>query len=83
VLALIDGPKSQAAAQLPAVASLGWDIRFSAPVLADDRLQATFTSAAKRPARDGQRGIVVLDVEARNQAGLVVQAGSTTLMLLP
>lgn len=83
VLSLIDGLKNQAGAQLRAVASLGWDIRFSAPVLAGDELQATFTIASKRTARDGGRAIVELAVEARNQTGQIVQKGSTTLMMLP
>jgi len=83
VLSVIDGLKNQAPAQLRAVASLGWDIRFRAPVLAGDRVQAAFTVAAKRPARDGTQAIVTLAVEARNQDGRVVQAGSTTLLMLP
>jgi 3-hydroxybutyryl-CoA dehydratase len=83
VLSLIDGLKNTAPAQVRAVASLGWDIRFSAPVLVDDQIEAMFTVTAKRPARDGQRGIVTLGVEARNQDGRVIQQGSTTLMMLP
>jgi len=83
VLSLIDGLKNTAPAQLRAVASLGWDIRFSAPVLADDRLEAVFWVEAMRPARDGRRGIVTLGVEAKNQHGSIVQKGTTTLMMLP
>lgn len=83
VLSLIDGLKNQSPAQLRAVASLGWDVRFRAPVLVEDSLQAVFTVASKKPARDGRRGIVVLSVQARNQDGIIVQEGSTTLMMLP
>ena len=83
VLSLIDGLKNQAPAQLSAVASLGWNICFSAPVLVGDHLQATFTVLSMRSARDRQRAVVVLGVEARNQQGRIVQSGSTTLMLLP
>lgn len=83
VLSLIDGLKNTAPAQLRAVASLGWDIRFSAPVMVDDRVQAVFVVQAKRPARDGQRGIVTLGVEARNQHDAIIQSGTTTLMMLP
>lgn len=83
VLSLIDGLKNTAPAQLRAVASLGWDIRFSAPVLADDRVEAVFRVEAKRPARDGRRGIITLGVEAKNQHGAIVQRGTTTLMMLP
>lgn len=83
VLSLIDGLKNTAPAQVRAVASLGWDIRFSAPVLVDDQIEAVFTVTAKRPARDGNRGIVTLGVVARNQDSAIIQQGSTTLMLLP
>lgn len=83
VLSLIDGLKNTAPAQLRAVASLGWDIRFRAPVLVGDDVQASFLVEAKRPARDGDRAIVTLGVEARNQDGAVIQRGTTTLMMLP
>ena len=46
VLSLIDGLKNTAPAQLRAVASLGWDIRFSAPVMVDDRVQPVFVVQA-------------------------------------
>lgn len=83
VLSLIDGLKNTAPAQLRAVASLGWDIRFRAPVLAEDTISAVFEVAALRPARDGGRGILTLAVEARNQQGQTIQQGTTTLMMLP
>lgn len=83
VLSLIDGLKNQADAQLRAVASLGWTIDFRAPVLVDDSLRALFIVKSKRLARDGQRGIVVFSVEARNQHDAIVQQGTTTLMMLP
>lgn len=80
VLSLIDGLKNQSPVRLDAVASLGWDIRFRAPVFAGDELQATFRVESVRPARDG-RGIVVLAVEGRNQRDEIVQQGTTTLMM--
>lgn len=83
VLSLVDGLKNTAPAQLRAVASLGWDIRFSATVMVDDHVQAVFVVQAKRPARDGKRGIVTLGVEARNQRDAIIQSGTTTLMMLP
>lgn len=81
VLSLIDGLKNQAPAQFDAIASLGWDIRFRAPVLVGDRLRAVFSVQSKRLTGDRSRGIAVLSVEARNQRNEVVQAGHTTLML--
>lgn len=81
VLSLIDGLKNQAPAQFDAIASLGWDIRFRAPVLVGDRLRAVFTVQSRRLNRDGSRGLAVLSVEARNHREEVVQLGHTTLML--
>jgi 3-hydroxybutyryl-CoA dehydratase len=81
VLSLIDGLKNQAPARFDAIASLGWDIRFDAPVLVGDSLRATFTVQSRRLTGDGSRGIAVLSVKAHNQRDEVVQAGQTTLML--
>jgi 3-hydroxybutyryl-CoA dehydratase len=83
VLSLIDGLKNQSPAQLRAVASLGWQIGFRAPVLAGDTLSAVFRVETLRPTRDRQRGIAVLAVDAHNQRGEVVQRGRTTLMMRP
>jgi acyl dehydratase len=81
VLSIVDGLKNQAPAQFDAIASLGWDMVFRAPVLVDDNLRAIFTVQSKRLAREGGRGIAVLSVEARNQRDEIVQLGRTTLML--
>ncbi|MFN0115272.1 MAG: MaoC family dehydratase [Paracoccaceae bacterium] len=81
VLSLIDGLKNQAPAGLDAVASLGWEMRFRAPVLAGDSLRATFTVESMRPAREAARGIAVVAVEVLNQRGEVVQEGRTVLMM--
>lgn len=80
VLSLIDGLKNQAPAQVDAIASLGWDISFRAPVMAGDGLKAVFTVQSKKLTRDGQRGIVSLSVEALNQRAEIVQLGRTLLM---
>jgi acyl dehydratase len=83
VLSMIDGLKNQAPAQFDAIASLGWDIRFAAPVLAGDSLTALLVVQSTRLAADGLRGIAVLSVEARNQTGKIVQRGQTSLMMRP
>jgi acyl dehydratase len=80
VLSLIDGLKNQAPAQVDAIASLGWDISFRAPVMAGDGLKAVFTVQSKKLTHDGQRGIVSLSVEALNQRAEIVQLGRTLLM---
>ena len=81
VLSLVDGLKNQAPAQFSAIASLGWNWTFSAPVLADDTIFATIRVAALRRTSDGDRGIATLDFEVRNQSGATVQRGTNELMI--
>lgn len=81
VLSLVDGLKNQAPAQLRAIASLGWNITFSAPVLVGDTLRATFALKSKRLTREAERGIAVFLVDVRNQRDEIVQTGQTTLMM--
>ena len=81
VLSLVDGLKNQAPAQFDAIASLGWDWRFAAPVLAGDAIGARITVTALRPTSDGRRGIATLDFDVTNQHGKTVQAGVNRLLL--
>lgn len=83
VLSLIDGLKNQAPAQFDAIASLGWEVSFRAPVMAGDCLTANFSVQSKKLTRDGQRGIVTLSVEALNQRAEIVLLGRTLLMMRP
>lgn len=81
VLALVDGLKSRAAVQLAAVASLGWDWTFAAPVFIGDRIEARLTVADTRLTSRGDRGIVRLRIAVGNQHGEEVQRGTNTLMM--
>lgn len=81
VLALTDGLKNRAAVQLAAVASLGWDWTFAAPVLIGDRIEARLTVADTRLTSRGDRGIVHLRIAVENQHGEDVQHGINTLMM--
>jgi len=81
VLSLVDGLKNRAAVQLAAVASLGWEWRFAAPVLIGDRISAELAVAETRPTKRGDRGIIRLAVSVVNQAGTQVQHGVNTLMM--
>ena len=81
VLSMIDGLKNQSPVVLNAVASLGWEWRFSAPVLAGARIEARVSVAAKRQTRNPDRGIVTLDFEVTDEAGTVVQAGVNQMMI--
>ena len=81
VLSLIDGLKNQAAAQFKAQASLGWDWSFQAPVLAGDTISATITVISIKPVSAGDRAVVTLGFDARNQSGVTVQQGTNRLMV--
>lgn len=81
VLSLIDGLKNQCPAQFRAIASLGWEWSFRAPVLSDDTIRARLTVVEKRPTSRLDRGILRLEVIAANQHGEVVQRGHNLLMV--
>jgi len=81
VLSLVDGLKNQTPAQFDAVASLGWDWTFSAPVFAGDTIRAVITVEALRPTSNPARGVVNLAFEVTNQHGETVQKGTNTLMI--
>lgn len=81
VLSLVDGLKNQAPARISAIASLGWEWRFHKPVFAGDRIRATFTVMSKRLTRDPSRGITVLEINACNFEGDLVQSGQNQLMV--
>jgi acyl dehydratase len=61
---------------------LGLSWSFSAPVAIGDTIHALVSLKSKRPTRDATRGIVVLQLDVRNQAGKSVQLGEMTLMML-
>lgn len=82
ILSLVDGLKNQAPAQFAAVASLGWDWKFSAPVFPGDAIRAVMRVAAKRQTSKPERGILTIDFSVLNQDGTVVQSGVNTLMVL-
>jgi len=81
VLSLVDGLKNQAPAQFDAVASLGWDWRFSAPVLAGDEIGVAITVREMRETSKPGRGIATLDFDVTNQRGETVQQGVNRLMI--
>jgi len=81
VLSLVDGLKNTAPAQFRALASLGWDWQFRAPVLAGDSLSAEITVLAKRATRTPGRGILTLGFAVTNQHGAMAQEGQNRLMV--
>jgi len=82
ILSLIDGLKNQTDITMQAVASLGWEWRFSKPILAGDTIKAIWTVTAKRMTRDPARGIVSFTVDVQNQNAETVQSGTNNLMML-
>jgi acyl dehydratase len=81
-LCLVDGLKNRAEVQLQAVASLGWSgWSFKAPILAGDSIEATIRVAEMRLASSGERGVVQLEFEVRNQDGVTVQSGRNALLM--
>lgn len=79
-LSLTDGLKNRAQVQLQAVASLGWNWRFRAPVIANDRIVASIAVKRVFLSKKGQ-GVVVLSIVVKTQDDTVVQSGTTTLIL--
>lgn len=80
VLSLVDGLKNQAAAQVKARASMGWDLRFTAPVLAGDQLNVRMVIAGVHPAKTTGQSVVTAEFEVTNQHGQVVLAGQNALL---
>jgi len=81
VLSVVDGLKNIASAQFDAIASLGWNWTFSAPVFVGDRIQVTITVAGLRNTSNPERGIATLAFEVTNQDGDTVQQGTNQLMI--
>lgn len=81
-LSLIDGLKNRADVQFQAVASLGWkEWNFKAPIVAGDSIGATITVISMRLTSRGDRGIVELAFEVKNQEGTIVQHGRNALLI--
>ncbi|WP_035711711.1 MaoC family dehydratase [Bradyrhizobium genomosp. I (2014)] len=79
-LALIDGLKNRSAVRIMAVASLGWNWHFRAPIFAGDRIGANIRVASTRLSSKGQ-AIVTLAFKVTKQDGTTVQDGETALLV--
>jgi acyl dehydratase len=80
-LALTDGLKNRAEHRFRAIASLGWNWKFSGAILIGDRIHAEVAVMAKRETKRPDRGIVTLAIRVKNQDGQVVQEGTNELMV--
>ena len=81
-LAIVDGLKNRAETRFRAVASLGWNWKFTRPILIGDRIHAEIEVQSKRETRRADRGILVLAFKVKNQKDEVVQEGTSDLMVL-
>jgi 3-hydroxybutyryl-CoA dehydratase len=81
-LALTDGLKNRAEQRFRSVASLGWNWKFTGPILVGDRIHAEIDVRAMRTTKRADRGIVTLGFEVKKQDGSTVQAGTNDLMVL-
>lgn len=79
-LALTDGLKNRSAVRIMAIASLGWNWRFSGPIFAGDRIGATIRVVGLRLSSKKQ-GILTLAIEVVKQDGTTVQEGETVLLM--
>jgi len=80
VLGLVDGLKYRAAARIRARASLGWTLKFTAPVLEGDEISARIAvSGIRNTGREGQC-IVTLDFDVRNRDRRTVLDGVNRLL---
>lgn len=80
-LALTDGLKNRAEHRFRAIASLGWNWKFSGAILIGDRIHAEVAVMARRETKRPDRGIVTLAIKVKNQDGQVVQEGTNELMV--
>lgn len=81
-LCLVDGLKNRADVQLQAVASLGWsDWSFKAPILPGDTIGAIITVEDMRVTSAGDRGVLQLGFDVRNQHDVTVQSGRNALLM--
>lgn len=81
VLSIVDGLKNNSKADFKAIASLGWDWKFEAPVLAGDELHARITVLSKRKTSVSGRAILQLGFSVQNHNGVQVQSGENLLMI--
>lgn len=81
VQGLADGLKFQSPVQLDAVASLGWNIKYSKPVFAGDRILAIVRVNDKRVTSRRDRGVATFEFTTKNHYGATVQYGFNKMMM--
>ena len=77
VMALADGLKFRSPVKLAAIASLGWDIRYTAPVFAGDRISAAIAVEGNARPAGPIGGSLPLDSISESRAARRFRAGLT------
>jgi len=82
-LIILDGMKTRTSlvTGVKTIASLGWTWDFKHPLRVRDTLQARFVIGRKRRTSRGDRGILYIEGELRNQNGEVIQKGENRMMV--
>ena len=80
-LILVDGLKNRAEKRFAAIASLSWQWNFRQPLYPGDRITGHLTVVDKRLTKRGDRGILTLRLEMRNENDEVLQEGTNVLMV--
>ncbi len=80
-LSLADGLKTRCPVRLNAVATLGWNWSFRAPIFINDRIHVKIEVVGKRSTKRADRGIATLKLTLLNQSAKVLQEGETQLLM--
>lgn len=80
-LSLLDGLKNRADVRIPAIASLGWDWDFKAPLCAGDRIAGRVRIAELKPTSKPGRAFTRLAMALTANGDTIAQEGSTRLLI--
>jgi acyl dehydratase len=82
-LVLLDGLKTRTSlvTSVKTIASLGWTWDFPKPLKFGDTIEGRFVIANKRRTSKGDRGILYIQAELRNQHGEILQKGENRMMV--
>jgi acyl dehydratase len=82
-LVLLDGLKTRTSlvTGVQTIASLGWTWDFPRPLNFGDTIQGRFVISSKRRTAKGDRGILFIQGELRNQTGEIIQKGENRMMV--
>ncbi|MEZ5670793.1 MAG: MaoC/PaaZ C-terminal domain-containing protein [Alphaproteobacteria bacterium] len=80
-LSLLDGLKNRSDVRIPAIASLGWNWDFKAPLCAGDRIEGRVRIGELKATSKPERAFVRLDMRLVANGDTVAQDGFTRLLI--